>query len=184
MKPSQVARTLRRIASRIDKSYQPSRHLVAKDLKRIVVAMKDVDDIAYEQISDELFETLLSGTFTEYCNVFNEGASDLVEVKFNVTFQRIDELTGFEDGDKADLSCTFTPINPAVPVPTMKLDLNGTWDGAGILQGTRNLTPKNPYVYGEGGSQYFSVHVNSVIHPVYNKISNKVNAQLDAEGYN
>ena len=39
MKPSQVANSLRHIASKIDNSTNPKRELVARDLKRLVTAM-------------------------------------------------------------------------------------------------------------------------------------------------
>lgn len=41
MKPSQLASRLRRIASAIDNSKNPNRNLVAKDIRRVLLAMGD-----------------------------------------------------------------------------------------------------------------------------------------------
>jgi len=56
MKPSELASQLRRIASKIDKSRNPDRRLVARDLKKVLVSV-DSDTI----VSDDLFPVDKSG---------------------------------------------------------------------------------------------------------------------------
>ena len=52
MKPSEVSNTLRRIASKIDNSVNPQRSFVAKDLRRVIMAMSH-GQIIYRVITDE-----------------------------------------------------------------------------------------------------------------------------------
>jgi hypothetical protein len=51
MKPSEVSSTLRRIAAKIDNSVNPKREFVAKDLRRIIMAINQ--QIVYRVITDE-----------------------------------------------------------------------------------------------------------------------------------
>lgn len=44
MKPSEVSSILRRIASAIDKSKNPKRELVARDLKRVLAVLDETSD--------------------------------------------------------------------------------------------------------------------------------------------
>ena len=52
MKPSEVSNTLKRIASKIDNSENPKRALVAKDLRRVIVAI----DAKQKKVIKRLFE--------------------------------------------------------------------------------------------------------------------------------
>ena len=54
MKPSHVSRELRRIASKIDGSTNPSSKLVANDLKRVLAAMGGADQSNDEFESDKI----------------------------------------------------------------------------------------------------------------------------------
>ena len=59
MKPSQVSANLRRIATLIDKSKNPKKHLVARDLKRVVIAIQIPDQ-------SELKSTIMEGI--QFCS--------------------------------------------------------------------------------------------------------------------
>jgi monomeric isocitrate dehydrogenase len=65
MKPSDLSKSLRQIAAKIDASKRPDRVLVARDLKRVLVAMDDagvlVNFRAYDNTyvsSDVIIDTL------------------------------------------------------------------------------------------------------------------------------
>jgi hypothetical protein len=55
MKPSQLATTLRRIASNIERSRNPDRTLVAKDLKRVIVALAAIPSLVGIQLETNQF---------------------------------------------------------------------------------------------------------------------------------
>jgi len=67
MKPSQLASQLRRIAAAIDNSRNPDRTLVARDLKKVLVAIRVSSSgpwqVAYATRSD--FNSKLNGPFIE-----------------------------------------------------------------------------------------------------------------------
>jgi hypothetical protein len=52
MKPSEVSNTLRRIATKIDNSVNPKKNLVAKDLRRIIMAIGKTPKFAWANFSE------------------------------------------------------------------------------------------------------------------------------------
>lgn len=64
MKPSEVSNILRKIAAKIDNSENPKRTLVAKDLRRIIIAIKvkpDLIKLALEKCFNVLKQTEPTG---------------------------------------------------------------------------------------------------------------------------
>lgn len=52
MKPSQVVQALRRIASGIDKSRKPQKHLVAADVKKIISSLHLAEEFNFDHTTD------------------------------------------------------------------------------------------------------------------------------------
>ena len=75
MKPSQVAQTLRHIASKIQNSKNPDRELVARDLKRVVTAMSSYQVVFTTQNNFE----------HDFKNPPKPASTDDIERYFNIT---------------------------------------------------------------------------------------------------
>jgi hypothetical protein len=91
MKPSHVSRELRRIASKIDGSTNPSSKLVANDLKRVLAAMGGSDSRVRVQFTDdsEMGSTppsYTSSSMQEIVRYLNSSPRNAVIVQSNTGF--------------------------------------------------------------------------------------------------
>jgi hypothetical protein len=109
MKPSVVANSLRRIASGIANSKNPSRKLVARDLKRILAAIGDAYDVneALKASIDEAFKTGKSvelDTGTDDLGLAWTSEDNLVHIELGLNEHEMEEIGAYatpEDAYKA-----------------------------------------------------------------------------------
>lgn len=98
MKPSQIASNLRRIATRIENSKNPSRTLVGLDLRRMLTAMDEPTDVSLIKVNDD-------GTAVFHVKGIFDGQNVDVEVEFSLIFLELSQEMDqeFEQNGHSDI---------------------------------------------------------------------------------
>ena len=163
--PSKVAAQLRHIASKLEKSVNPNKSLVSRDLRKIIAGMDDKYDLI----------NFLLNKRHEILSQYETSGRE--EVPYNIKFIKIDDIgDSVKAGEKIDITVEINSLTNVQPYfNPFTIHIHGTWKGDGtaisdIVSGNSvqgYSASGNP---SQGFADYVTIHINAIISHAFHAI--------------